>query len=200
MSLIIKTVFKEDYHMKTIAETLLEYYNSHIATDGPVTLDWLKRQRIVKNRYQLNLAFGSAVVDSVLGRKNFLAEAEEMLKEVEEKGKLALLPRIAHFLAYECDTMLDIENPIREKYTTLSYRIPVPVFSSMEEFYFPNLHSENMDISPDSLSSMSIFLSHADVDTNPFKVEFFMYLQKSAFHVLKTAFEEIRNEVEAKTK
>lgn len=186
--------------METIADKLLDYYNSHISTDEPVTLDWLRRQRIVKGRKQLNIAFGSEVVNNVLGRKTFLAEAGDLLEEVEEKGKFDLLPRIANFLSYECDLVLDMDDPIREKYTNLCFRIPVPLFSSGKELYFPNLQQVNMDISPNSLVAVSVYLSQADTDTNLFKVEFFMYLQKCAFHVLKTAFEEIRNEVDTLTK
>lgn len=193
-------------HMKTIEERLLKYYNdlikhNVIVANGPVTLEWLKRQRIVEGRKELDLRFGSTVVDSVLGEKTFLAKAADMLSEVEDRGSYELLPNIACMLSWECDTMLGSENPIREKYACLDYRIPTPVFEiSGNELYLPTLHSVEKDIPIDVLKKIPIFLFNNAVARDSLQAYYFEYLQKSAFLVLQTAFKEIRAEVESTAK
>lgn len=192
--------------MKTIEERLLEYYNdlikhNVIVANGPATLEWLKRQRIVEGRKELDLRFGSTVVDSVLGEKTFLAKAADMLAEVEDKGSYELLPDIACMLSWECDTMLDSENPIWENYACLDQRIPTPIFKVPDsELSFPALRSVEKDIPIDLLKKIPIFLSNNAVARNSFKAYYFEYLQKSALLVLQTAFKEIRAEVESMTK
>lgn len=193
-------------HMKTIAARLLRYYNdlikhNVIVASGPVTLEWLKRQRIVEGRKELDLRFGSTVVDSVLGEKTFLAKAADMLSEVENRGSYELLPNIASMLSWECDTMLGSENPIREKYTCLDHRISISIFEIPDyELYLPTLQSVEKDIPIDVLEKIPIFLFNNVVARNSLQAYYFEYLQKSAFLVLQTAFKEIRAEVESTAK
>lgn len=192
--------------MKTIEERLLTYYNdlikhNVIVVDGPVTLDWLKRQRIVEGRKELELRFGKVTVDDILGEKTFLAKAEDMLQQVQDKGKYELLPSIACFLSWECDTVLDSENPIREKYGPFDCRIPLPIAEIPdEELSFPTLHFVEKEVPIDILKKIPIILSNQTFQENPFKVIFFQSLQQSAFYVLKDAFEEIKKEVQLITK
>lgn len=58
--------------IQNIEERIVTYYNdliknNVIAGKAPVTLDWMKRQRILEGRDELNFRFGHVVVDSILG-------------------------------------------------------------------------------------------------------------------------------------
>jgi len=187
--------------MKTIEERLLTYYNhliEHhvIVLDGSVTLDWLKRQRIVEGRKELELRFGKVTVNDILGQKTFLAKAEDMLLEVQEKGNFELLPNIACFLSWECDTVLDSENPIREKYGSFDFRVPVPIYNIPEkELYFPTLCVPEEEIPIQVLKTISAYFSNMDFHSNPYRSLFLQYIQQTTFYVLKDAFEEIKKEV-----
>lgn len=188
----------------TIAEKIVNYYNMEINKSGElVTLDWLKRQRIVEGRDFLDLQFGHEVVNKILGEFTFLAKAEEMLSEVEYNFDYKLLSEIARFLAWECDTILDSENPIREKYSSLEYSIPIPFYdskSSNEELSFMDLQNPiQKSIPTNMLDSISTVLTETSKN-NPCRCFFFEYLQNVAYHSLKIAFEEIRAEVEKVTK
>lgn len=195
--------------MKTIEERLLTYYNDLIehhviVLDGSVTLDWLKRQRIVEGRKELELRFGKVTVDNILGEKTFLAKAEDMLLEVQEKGSYKFLPTIACFLSWECDTVLDSENPIREKYGSFDFRIPLPIPKIPgKELNFSTLDFMEKEITIDTLKRICILFSNEEAQNfhcHPFKLAFFRYLQQCTFYVLKDAFEEIKKEVQSVTK
>lgn len=192
--------------MKTIEERLLTYYNdlikhNVIVVDVPVTLDCLKRQRIVEGRKELELRFGKVTVDNIIGEKTFLAKAEDMLQQVQDKGSYELLPSIACFLSWECDTMLESENPVRRKYESFDHRLPIPIPEiSEKEFFFPTLRFTEKEVSIDVLKTISIHLSSEEFYGNPFNLTFFQYLQQSAFFVLKDAFREIKKEVQSITK
>lgn len=168
-----------------------------------VTLDWLKRQRIVKGRDFLDLQFGHVTVNEILGDITFLAKAEEMLSEVAYNSDYKLLPEIAHFLAWECDTILDSENPIREKYSSLEYSIPIPFYDSKtpdEDLSFMVLQNPIQKCIPTNMLNSISIISVETSQTNPCRCFFFDYLQKAAYHSLTIAFKEIRAEVEKVTK
>lgn len=187
--------------MKTLEERLLTYYNdlikhNVIVVDGPVTLDWLKRQRIVEGRKELELRFGKVTVDDIIGKKTFLAKAEDMLQKVQDKGSYELLPTIACFLSWECDTVLDSENPIREKYGSFDFHVPVPIYNIPDkELYFPTLCTFEKEIPIQVLKTISAYFSNMDFHSNPYRSLFLQYIQQTTFYVLKDAFEEIKKEV-----
>lgn len=188
----------------TIAENIVNYYNMEINKSGElVTLDWLKRQRIVEGRDFLDLQFGHEVVNEILGEFTFLAKAEEMLSEVEYNSDYKLLSNIAHMLSWECDTVLEDENPIREKYSSLEYSIPIPFYESKtpdEELSFMDLQNPiQKNIPTNMLDSISTVLMETSKN-NPCRCFFFQYIQKAAYHSLTIAFKEIRAEVEKVTK
>ena len=190
--------------MKTIAEQIVDYYNKEInKSSKPVTLEWLKRQRIVEGRIYLDIHFGHVSVNTTLGELSYLAKADEWLTEISCTSEYKLLPQIASFLTYECDTVLDSDNPIREKYTSLMYRIPITFYCNIksdEELSFKDLLNPIPKYIPIDLLS-KIYYSYEDtLKKNPCRCFFYQYLQKAAFHSLQLAFEEIKAEVEKITK
>lgn len=185
--------------MNTIAEQIVDFYNNEINESGePVTLEWLKRQRIVEGRANLNYQFGHDAVDSTLGEITYLAKAEDMLGRVKLSSKYQLLPQIACFLSWECDTMLDSENPIREKYSSLDSNIPIVFYDSKtsdEELSFLDFQNPIQKQIPINMLN-TIYNSCMHTSTNPCLCYFYEYLQKVAYHSLKIAFDEIKVEVE----
>lgn len=193
--------------MQTLEEKLVEYYNSLIEKgnipnlDKPVTFEWLKTRRIVPEREELNLRFGSLVVDNILGEKSYLARAEDMILTVQTTEDYSLLPNIACMLAWECETILDAENPIRQKYASFDFRIPIPIFEvSGNELDFVTLQSIQKEVTLDQLKLINYHVNANEFQNNYNRYFFFKYVLKITFHILETAFEEIKKEVEEKTK
>lgn len=119
-----------------------------------------------------------------------------MLLEVQEKGSFELLPSIACFLSWECDTVLDSENPIREKYGSFDFRVPIPIYNIPDkELSFPTLCSYQKEIPIQALKTISAYFSNMDFHSNPYRSLFLQYIQQTTFYVLKDAFEEIKKEV-----
>lgn len=194
----IKIIFKEAT-MKTIAEQIVDCYKEINKSGKPVTLEWLRRQRIVKGRTYLDIQFGHDVVNNILGELTFLAKADELLTEVEYASKYQLLPQIANFLSYECDTVLDVDNPIREKYSSLQYRITIPFYCDSkpnEEISFMDILNVKEKYIPTDLLSKFHYSYENTFKTDPCRCFFYQYLQNVSFYSLKLAFEEIRAEVE----
>lgn len=86
--------------IQNIEERIVTYYNDLIKNNvivgkAPVTIEWMKHQRILEGRSELDIRFGHVVVDSILGEKTPLAKAEEYLGEIRENSKYELLPKIA---------------------------------------------------------------------------------------------------------
>lgn len=190
--------------MKTIEEKMVDYYNKEINKSGhPVTLEWLKRQRIVERRVYLELHYGKTCVDQILGEYSFLANAESMLSEISYASKYELLPDISCALYAECNAILDAENPVRKKYDCLKDTIPIIFYtSSLSDSglsYLDILSPTTKQVSHEMFHKL--YHSYAETfKENPCLAAFFQYLQKVAYYSLQTAFNEIRAEVEKTTK
>lgn len=189
---------------KDLDEKMVDYYNSLIekgdvtCSKKTVTLEWLKRQQIVEGRDLLNIEFGYVVVDDILGKKSSLAEAEDMLSRLSSDN--SSLPNIACLLAAECKEILEEGNPVREKYSSLDSKISITTFEFPAESstcfsLFPN----EQQISIEHLKEI-VNLINEEKYCNRCCYDFLEYLQKAAIRVLETAFEEIKKEVEAKTR
>ena len=105
---------------QNIEERVVTYYNDLIKNNvisgkAPVTLDWMKRQRILEGRSELDIRFGYATVDRVLGEKTPLAKAKHYLNEVCTNKKYELIPKISHLLAEEVHVSLQPNSSIRER-------------------------------------------------------------------------------------
>lgn len=85
--------------MQNIAEKIIDYYNNEInKSSKPVTLEWLKRQRIVEGRIFLDLKFGYGNINNILGECTYLAKAENMLLDIPCSSNYEQLPQIASLL------------------------------------------------------------------------------------------------------
>lgn len=191
----------------TIEERILAYYNDLIKNNvisgqAPVTLEWLRRQRIVEGRSELDIRFGHVVVDSVLGEKTPLAKAEHYLVAVRKYGKYELLPEIARLLAKECTTMLQSDDPIRIKYSSLNRSIPIPAIElkGVEITLSSLLNISEKQITIEGLKNLNSYFSTNALNVNPFELCFFEYLQKITYFSLVNCFKEIKETVEAITK
>ena len=117
---------------QNIEERVVTYYNNLIKNNvisgtAPVTIDWMKRQRILEGRSELDIRFGYATVDRILGEKTPLAKAKHYLNEVCTNQKYELLPKISQLLAEEVNVSLPPNNSIREKYTCLAKEITIQI-------------------------------------------------------------------------
>ena len=189
--------------MKTLNEQLVDYYNSMVNMGSPVDLAWLKRQRIVTGRQFLNVRFGSATVDSILGEKSYLAKAEDIILPYlyANDPYYHKLPELATLLALECKTMLEKENPVFQKYSSLDSNIAIPIFKFLKKSisFLESFSATTMQISIQQLNEVNAFISPEIFENNCNLYLFCEYLQESAFYVLEIAFEEIKEEVQKKT-
>lgn len=134
--------------IKNIEERIVTYYNdliknNVIAGKAPVTLEWMKRQRILEGRDELNFRFGHEVVDSILGKKTPLAKAEHYLKAVHKHDAYNLLPEIACLLAEECTTMLPPNNSTREIYKSLKQKVEIQIIDlTFYNIYIDSIKNE----------------------------------------------------------
>lgn len=191
----------------TIAERLVTYYNDLIKNnvipgEAPVTLEWLRRQRIVEGRNELDIRFGHVIVNEVLGEKTPLTKAEHYLTDVRKYNKYELLPEIACLLAEECNTMLKSDDPIRIKYSSLSKSIPILTieFKGVEISLSSLLNITEKQITIEGLKNLSNYFSANTKDINPFELCFFEYLQQITYFTLVDFFKEIKEYVGTITK
>lgn len=195
----------------TIEERVLAYYNDLVKNnvipgEAPVTLEWMKRQRILEGRDKLDIRFGHVIIDNILGEKKPLAKAEHMLNESCVNGKLNLpknttLNAIALELYYECISMLDLKNPVRQKYSNLCYGITIPIFEKTTFTYNGSItdkdifhcYSSKKFINFLELSSINDNIDFVD---SPYKSLFLIYIQYACYYSLRSAFFEIKSAVE----
>lgn len=185
----------------TIEERILAYYNDLIKNNvisgqAPVTLEWLRRQRIVEGRSELDIRFGHVVVDSVLGEKTPLAKAEHYLVAVRKYGKYELLPEVARLLAKECNISLPPNSSIREKYYSLDREITIQInqINDIEISLSNVLYNTVSKILPISELEQITFLLKTACSTGPvfFNQSFLVYITKCTYNALLVAFEEIK--------
>lgn len=194
----------------TIAERLVTYYNDLVKNnvipgEAPVTLERLRRQRIVEGRSELDFRFGHVIVNEVLGEKTPLAKAEHYLAAVRKYGNYSLLPKIAQLLSEECITTLEPNNSVRERYASLKREIIIPTIEiSCEKISLSNvlLHIVDKRISISELERLLAFLNnvHCSRNVDYFNTYFLIYLRECIYYALADAFAEIKEEVEAITK
>ena len=191
------------------ATRIVTYYNNLIdnnviAGTSPVTLDWMRQQRILEGRKELNLRFGYAIVDSVLGEPTSLAIAKQYLDEVHDNRKYELLPEVARLLADECTKMLEKDNIASRKYSYLAQYVSLDVIDI--ESYHVNLYSMlNFSfkvITPHEMKCISNFISkHNNIDDEEYcDVCFGIYIMNLVYTELNNAFNEIKEQIECITK
>lgn len=193
--------------MQPLNEQLVEYYNSLIKSGTirdvifPVDLEWMKRQRILKDRHFLNVRFGSLTVDSILGEEAGLAKADRIIFQIYSKSNYKLLPELANLLASECKAMLEEENLVWQKYASLDCKIDVPIFE-LSKRALPTFtpFATIWQLPTKQLEEIHDHTTTQTFQDDRYLFYFCEYLQKSVFHVLEEAFEEIKKEVEKKTK
>ncbi|MCI8344923.1 MAG: hypothetical protein HFJ42_02970 [Clostridia bacterium] len=186
---------------QNIEERVVTYYNDLIKNNvisgkAPVTLDWMKRQRILEGRSELDIRFGYATVDRVLGEKTPLAKAKHYLNEVCTNKKYELIPKISHLLAEEVHVSLQPNSSIREKYTSLDKEINIQVnqINDKEIFLSNTLYHTVSKILPISELEQIIYLLKTACSTGPvfFNEYFLFYIIECAYISLLVAFEEIK--------
>ena len=176
---------------------IISYYNATInKCNKPVSFNWIKRQRIIKGRDELNNRFGENIINYILGEKTYLAKVEDMLLEVEKDLNFSLLPHIGYMLYLECNEMLEEENPVRQKYSSLNKKISLPILKVYHKYLNSLLLSCKNEISYGDLKFIQNYLSEYD---DPFYNVIYDGVQVSVYLYLKIAFEEIRKEVESIT-
>jgi len=175
---------------------ITSYYNATINKGNkPVSFNWLKRQRIIKGREELNNRFGKNAIDFIFGEKTYLANAEDMLLKVEQDLDFNSLPFIGYMLYLECSEVLEEENPVRKKYSFLNEKIYLPILRVYPDL---SLLSDENEIYYSSLKFIQSYLKEKYDDT-PYTNMLYTNIQVSVFLFLKAAFEEIRKEIESIT-
>lgn len=190
----------------TIAERLVTYYNdliknNVISGESSVTLEWMKRQRILEGRSELDIRFGHITVDSVLGEKTPLAKAEQYLNEVRENNKYELLPKIARLLSEECITMLPPNNSIRRIYESLNEEINIQIIEFNRYYDIVPMHIPKQTVYI-SISVLNLEMLTKDLSskaTNLFECSS-NYLCECTYYTLVSIFIKIKQAVEALTK
>lgn len=196
--------------IQNIEERIVTYYNdliknNVIAGKAPVTLEWMKRQRILEGREELEIRFDSVVINDIFGKKTPLAQAEHYLKAVHKYDSYNLLPKIACLLAEECTTMLALNDPIRKKYISLKTQITFPTIVVTNEEI--NLDTVFKPIAYKKISILQLeklisFLStvHCNHNVVYFHTYFLFYIRECIYFALANAFEQIKKAVESMTK
>lgn len=182
----------------TIAESVLSYYNDLIKNNvipgkAPVTLEWLRRQRIVEGRNKLDIRFGHKTVNSILGEKTPLAKAEQYLNEVRNNNKYELLPQIAKLIAEESNISLPANSSIKEKYSFLNEKITIQIsqIDSSEICLSNALVGKILLIS--ELEKITSLLKAVDSSRIVYFNKYFLvYISECAYLSLLVAFEEIK--------
>lgn len=174
---------------------IVSYYNATINKfNNPVSFNWLKRQRIIKGRDELNNRFGENTINFIFGEKTYLAKAQDMLLQVEKDLAFDKLSYIGYFLYLECKEMLDKENPVLQKFSSLNTSVSLPILRVYSKYLNPILFCDkDSDISYENLNFIQHYLSEHD---DPFYNVLYSAVQLAVFLHLKSAFQEIRNEVE----
>lgn len=193
--------------MKPLDEQIVEYYNSLVKAGSipnvtsPVDLEWMKRQRILEGRKFLNIRFGSLTVDSILGEETYLAKANSVILQIYSNSDYQLLPQLANLLALECSTMLEEDNLIYQKYASLNSEIAIPIFElSKRKLPTFTTFSTIWKLPTKQLEEIHGHITSEVFQQDRYLFYFCEYVQKTALHVLEEAFEEIKKEVENKTK
>ncbi len=188
----------------TIEERLVTYYNDLVKNNvipgkTPVTLEWLRRQRIVEGRNELDIRFGYETVNSVLGEKTPLAKAEQYLNEVRNDGKYELLPEIAKLLAKECTEMLGSDNVARLKYSSLDKYVSIHIVDIPDTSITLGdmLFTSRKEIQLYTLVCINNFISkHNNINDSEYSdVCFSIYIRELVYITLLEAFNEIREQV-----
>lgn len=193
----------------TIEERVLAYYNDLVKNnvipgEAPVTLEWMKRQRILEGRGELDIRFGHVVVDSILGEKTPLAKAEHYLAAVRKYNKYELLSKIAQLLAEECKKMLGTDNIAYRKYSCLDSYVLLDIIDikGSNVNLVSMINTSRKSITPFEMECISNFISaHNNINDEEFSdVCFGIYILNLVYSTLSKAFNEIRNQVECITK
>lgn len=188
----------------TIEERLVTYYNDLVKNNvipgkTPVTSEWLRRQRIVEGRNELDIRFGYETVNSVLGEKTPLAKAEQYLNEVRNDGKYELLPEIAKLLAKECTEMLGSDNVARLKYSSLDKYVSIHICNipGTSITLGDMLFTSRKEIQLYTLICINNFISkHNNINDSEYSdVCFSIYIRELVYITLLEAFNEIREQV-----
>lgn len=196
--------------IQSIEERVVTYYNdliknNVIAGKAPVTLEWMKRQRILEGRGELDIRFGSVVINDIFGEKTPLAKAGHYLKVVHKYNKYDLLTKIACLLAEECTTMLALNDPLREKYTSLKTEITFPTIVvtneeiNLDTVFKPIAYKKISILQLEKLISI-LNTVHCNHDVVYFHIYFLIYIRECIYFALANAFEEIKKAVESMTK
>lgn len=193
----------------TIEERVLAYYNDLVKNnvipgEAPVTLEWMKRQRILEGRGELDIRFGHITVDSVLGEKTPLAKAEHYLAAVRKYNKYELLPKIAQLLVEECKKMLGKDNIAYRKYYYLDRYIILDIIDikGANVNLGSMIDTSRKSITPYEMKCISNFISaHNNINDAEFSdVCFGIYIMSLVYTTLSKAFDEIRYQIECITK
>ncbi len=191
--------------IQNIKERIVTYYNDLIKNNvitgkAPVTLEWMKRQRILEGRDELDIRFGHVVVDRIIGKKTPLAKAEQYLNEVRNNHKYELLPEIAKLLAKEYNTIVQPEYPSRDPYSEVNYRLLIPYqhFPSIISFTYGPTISYSFVYIEDIIFINNFILEHNNFyDDNYSTVILYIYIRELFYITLVDYFNEIRNKVES---
>lgn len=188
--------------IQNIEERIVTYYNdliknNVIAGKAPITLEWMKHQRILEGRDELEIRFGHLVVDNILGEKTPLAKVQDYLEDIRKCKKYELLPTIAQLLAKECDSTLSPNDPIRKKYISLKTEITFPTIElNDEEIDLDNVFKpiSYKKISILQLEKLISFLNtvHCNHNVVYFHTYFLVYIRECIYFALANAFEEIK--------
>lgn len=193
----------------TIEERLVTYYNDLVKNNvipgkAPITLEWLKRQRIVEGRNELDIRFGHETVNKVLGEKTPLAKAEQYLNEVRDDGKYELLPEIAKLLAKECTEMLGSDNVARRKYSSLDKYVSIHIVDIPDTSITLGdmLFTSRKEIQLYTLVYINNFIfKHNNINDSEYSdVCFSIYIRELVYITLLEAFNEISKQVDYITK
>lgn len=193
----------------TIEERLVTYYNDLVKNNvipgkAPITLEWLKRQRIVEGRNELDIRFGHETVNKVLGEKTPLAKAEQYLNEVRDDGKYELLPEIAKLLAKECTEMLGSDNVARRKYSSLDKYVSIHIVDIPDTSITLGdmLFTSRKEIQLYTLVCINNFIfKHNNINDSEYSdVCFSIYIRELVYITLLEAFNEISKQIDYITK
>lgn len=112
----------------TTEKEILDFYNYELNSGKHVDIEWLRNQRYLIGRYHLERRFGKNIVNSVIGPRKPLEQAEELIFDSKDKGNDDAL-KILSLLLEECEETLDATNPIREKCEELKTRTNVAFYT-----------------------------------------------------------------------
>lgn len=127
------------------------------------------------------------------------------MKVVHKYNKYDLLTKIACLLAEECTTMLALNDPLREKYTSLKTEITFPTIVvtneeiNLDTVFKPIAYKKISILQLEKLISI-LNTVHCNHDVVYFHIYFLIYIRECIYFALANAFEEIKKAVESMTK